>query len=86
VVFGAREVYPFGRLDTVGVGIELRPSLRGPGAPSARAFFVCNGAVVSVLPVGHALLDGGLWPVVGTSDAWITLTTNFGERPFQVTV
>lgn len=77
-VFNAISVHPFGMHDTVGIGVEL-------AAECPRVFFVCNGALVSMMSLG----DGGeelssVWPAIGSTAQGLQLSTNFGERPFQV--
>jgi hypothetical protein len=77
-VFNAVSVHPFGMHDTVGVGVEL-------AAEYPRVFFVCNGALVSMMSLGDKGEElSSVWPAIGSTSQGLQISTNFGERPFQV--
>jgi hypothetical protein len=76
-VFNAVSVHPFGMHDTVGVGVEL-------AAEYPRVFFVCNGALVSMMSLGDKGEElSSVWPAIGSTSQGLQISTNFGERPFQ---
>ena len=86
-ILEASAVVPFGHLDTVGVGVELT---NGSSKGGNRAFFVCNGTVVSICHLGPSseatsdeATESRLWPVLGSSAQWLTVSSNFGDKPFQ---
>jgi len=86
-ILEASAVVPFGHLDTVGVGVELA---NGGSLGGNRVFFVCNGTVVSICHLGPSseaasgeATESRLWPVLGSSAQWLTVSSNFGDKPFQ---